>query len=112
RFLQWLSGQGWQAPVLVEAALKAVRDRRVEPYSHEELLAWCRAREAENAGAEPGAAADGGRDAGLSWVHGLPARPPLLSTSASTARAIPTASAANRFPCWHASWPWRIASTP
>src|SRR5262245_42240601 len=25
RFLQWLAGRGWQAPLLVEAALKAVR---------------------------------------------------------------------------------------
>ena len=48
RFLQWLAGQGWQAPLLVETALKAVRDRRVEPYSHEKLTAWCRSREAEN----------------------------------------------------------------
>jgi hypothetical protein len=53
RFLQWLGGQGWQAPILVEAALKAVKGRRVEPYSHGELMAWCQTREAENFRAKP-----------------------------------------------------------
>ncbi len=42
RFLRWLGGQGWQAPLLVEAALAAVGDGRVEPYSHQEVLKWCR----------------------------------------------------------------------
>lgn len=46
RFLQWLADQGWQAPILVDAALKAVRDRQIEPYSHDEVIMWCRARAA------------------------------------------------------------------
>jgi hypothetical protein len=58
RFLRWLGDRGWQAPILVEAALKAVRDGRVEPYSHQELAAWCRAREAKYGRAERGAASD------------------------------------------------------
>jgi hypothetical protein len=44
RFLRWLGDQGWQAPVLVDAAVKAVWDKRVEPFSHEEVMAWCRAQ--------------------------------------------------------------------
>jgi hypothetical protein len=47
RFIQWSAGQGWQAPLLVEAALKAVRDKRVEPYSHEELMTYIRTLEAK-----------------------------------------------------------------
>jgi hypothetical protein len=58
RFLQWLAGQAWQAPVLVEAALRAVRDRSVEPYRHEELMAWCRARAVKTSGADQSRAVD------------------------------------------------------
>ncbi len=52
RFLEWLGGQGWQAPILVEAALRAVRDGLVEPYSHKDLMAWCNPRKAEMARAK------------------------------------------------------------
>jgi hypothetical protein len=44
RFLTWLSDQGWQAPVLTEAALRAVRDGQVMPVNSEELMRWCRSR--------------------------------------------------------------------
>ena len=47
RFLLWLGGQGWQAPILVEAALTAVRDGRVVPYDSVELMRWCRVREVD-----------------------------------------------------------------
>jgi hypothetical protein len=46
RFLFWLDGQGWQAPILIEAALGAVREDRVTPFDLEELMRWCRSREA------------------------------------------------------------------
>jgi hypothetical protein len=45
RFLLWLNEQGWQAPVLIEAALRAVRDGQVIPVIYEELMRWCRSRE-------------------------------------------------------------------
>jgi hypothetical protein len=45
RFLLWLRDQGWQAPMLIEAALRAVRDGQVEPYDSDELMRWCRSRE-------------------------------------------------------------------
>jgi hypothetical protein len=44
RFLIRLSDQGWQAPVLTEAALSAVRDGQVMPVDSEELMRWCRSR--------------------------------------------------------------------
>jgi hypothetical protein len=46
RFLRWVGDQGWQAPILIEAALRAVADGQVEPYDHEELLRWIRSRNA------------------------------------------------------------------
>jgi hypothetical protein len=45
RFLLWLNEQGWQAPVLIEAALRAVRDGQVIPVIYEDLMRWCRSRE-------------------------------------------------------------------
>ncbi|MFO0889075.1 MAG: DUF6714 family protein [Isosphaeraceae bacterium] len=48
RFLQWLSGQEWPAPLLIDAALRAVRDGQVVPVNSEELMRWYRAREASS----------------------------------------------------------------
>jgi hypothetical protein len=48
RFLQWLSDQGWQAPALIDAALRAIRDGRVVLVTYEELMRWYRAREASS----------------------------------------------------------------
>jgi hypothetical protein len=62
KFLEWLGGQGWQAPILVEAALKVIRGKVIEPYRHEELAAWCEARRREITRAKSRALADGGRD--------------------------------------------------
>ncbi len=47
RFLRWVGHQGWQAPMLIDAALSAVGDRGVELYSQEGLMAWCRAQQAK-----------------------------------------------------------------
>lgn len=44
RFLIWVGGQGWQSPMLIEAALRAVRDGRVVPVDSEELRLWTKAR--------------------------------------------------------------------
>jgi hypothetical protein len=45
RFLLWLADQGWQAPILTEAALGAVRDGQVVPVSYDELMRWCRSQQ-------------------------------------------------------------------
>jgi len=39
-FFQWMACQERQSPLLVEAAMKSVMSRRVEPYRHNELLAY------------------------------------------------------------------------
>ncbi len=44
RFLLWIGDQGWQAPILIEAALRAVRDGQVVPISLDELMRWNRSQ--------------------------------------------------------------------
>ncbi len=44
-YFDWLSRQGWQAPMLITAAKRAISDNLVEPYSYNELLSWCQQRE-------------------------------------------------------------------
>ena len=48
RFFQWLQAQGWQAPVLIDAAIKAVGDNLVEAIPAEALLEFARAKERES----------------------------------------------------------------
>lgn len=45
-FFQWLGSSKCYCSLTVDAALVAVRDNRVEPYSHEALMTWCRVRTA------------------------------------------------------------------
>jgi hypothetical protein len=45
RFLQWLQNQGWQAPMLIDAAVKAVAEGRVDPIPLQAFQAYCRAQE-------------------------------------------------------------------
>jgi hypothetical protein len=45
RFLFWLGDQGWQAPLLIEGALGAVRDGEVMPIRYDDLMRWCRSQE-------------------------------------------------------------------
>ena len=47
-YLDWLAAEDWQAPMLIASAKRAIADGVVEPYSMEELLSWCREREAKS----------------------------------------------------------------
>lgn len=46
-FFLWLGSSKRYCSLTLDAALMAVRDNRVEPYSHKELVAWCRVRAAK-----------------------------------------------------------------
>ena len=45
-FFQWVESQGWQAPLHINAAIKAAGDGIVEPISADEVCAWARAKQA------------------------------------------------------------------
>lgn len=46
-YLDWLASQGWQPLLLIEPAKIALATGRVEPYSYDEMMRWCRNRERE-----------------------------------------------------------------
>jgi hypothetical protein len=46
-YFEWLAHQDWQAPLLIDAAKRAVGDRIIKPYSYDALDRWNRERAAE-----------------------------------------------------------------
>lgn len=46
-YFDWLASQGWQPLLLIEPAKVALATGRVEPFSYDEMMRWCRNRERE-----------------------------------------------------------------
>jgi hypothetical protein len=44
-YLEWQASQGWQPMLLIEPAKVALATGRVEPFSYDKMMQWCRDRE-------------------------------------------------------------------
>ena len=47
-YLDWMARQKWQPLLLIEPAKVALATGRIEPYSYDQLVRWCRNRECES----------------------------------------------------------------